>query len=740
MCGDARTRRAADGRDLGRRPSQVSKAAGPRIYCASPSTLVMTDPRQTQFARKHVDASECPKLGAAGARLVESSDFAHVTGGLREKCRDEALRERVRQELKWDQPPTPSFLQEEVQKHRERAKAPEKPKPPKRRPPRARSPPPPAKRSEPELELGQSIEDLAAALGCDVEELRADLARQAAAAAAPPAPLAIQDQDTGESAVVAVAPRTTIVDAANYALRALAGGTHVTQRGAKKVMVRKVGDKWQEFKSGTEADRKVPGLKLGNVSALLGNRASPELRSKFEARLISDEQPISQKVAFADFASAIGLKHSLYKAAAKGAASLNTCVAELVPRVVLPRSVEKVPESWIDLLKCAASLSELEKGVTFAQTRRAENERVLEFYRSNLSGGARDALNQSRRLAAEADAVADDDADAAWIQDAVFDEDGLVTGCTAQEDAVRVRFLDSWAPSWDNERVLVDFKGGLSEVKGGPWLKRFGWGWGEHDGDSGLSVAPCRAAAGVIDEEIALLRRTTPAHAIAMTSAAACGDLNLGHKGVRGLCTFIASPRQPPPQYIRKLAFDPNDSLRAMGLVRRAVTPATRHDGSSLDGFTIEEYDLCVPGQQWTMVDLRAESLRLRPLLLATTSEDRRIAGSTVKVSYRRSENVVTLVLCVPGRATRGPTERTIGVVAMLEAKGFPIYAWLTRRAIENCVPLEFLAYRDPTKGGKYHIDRARNLLLSMLMMTSATMKEAAKIDPLHSAAMLKGN
>ena len=28
----------------------------------------------------------------------------------------------------------------------------------------------------------------------------------------------------------------------------------------------------------------------------------------------------------------------------------------------------------------------------------------------------------------------------------------------------------------------------------------------------------------------------------------------------------------------------------------------------------------------------------------------------------------------------------------MLEAKGFPIYAWLTRRAIENCVPLEFLA------------------------------------------------
>ena len=40
-CGAARARRAADGRGLGRRPSQVSTAAGLRIYCASPSTLVM---------------------------------------------------------------------------------------------------------------------------------------------------------------------------------------------------------------------------------------------------------------------------------------------------------------------------------------------------------------------------------------------------------------------------------------------------------------------------------------------------------------------------------------------------------------------------------------------------------------------------------------------------------------------------------------------------------------------------
>jgi len=395
------------------------------------------------------------------------------------------------------------------------------------------------------------------------------------------------------------------------------------------------------------------------------------------------------------------------------------------------------------LLEYVVELPEFDQGVLYAQTRKAEDERVLAVHVSNLSssGLAGAALNKSRQLAAAANAEADADADAAWMKEAVFDERGLVVGCTAQEEAVRVRFRESWAQFQENEAVWVEYKGRPCELKAASWPKRIGWGWDDGDGFSGLSVAPCRAVAGKIGEEIALLERTTPSRAIAMTAAAACGDLNLGHKGVRGACTLIASPRQPPPQYIRKLAFDPNDSLRAMGLVRRAVTPATRHDGSSLDGFTIEEYDLCVPDQPWTMVDLRDESLRFRSLLCATTAEDPRIAGTKVRASYRRgsSSNAVALDLCRPNRA-RGPSERTIGVVAMLEAKGFPIYAWLTRRAIENCVPLEFIAYRDPTKGGRYHVDGAQNLLLSTLMMKSATMKEAAKIDPLHSAAMLKGN
>lgn len=59
VCGDARTRRAADGRGLGRRPSQVSKAAGPRLCRASPSTLVM--------AARYAGLKSIPREKAVGA-------------------------------------------------------------------------------------------------------------------------------------------------------------------------------------------------------------------------------------------------------------------------------------------------------------------------------------------------------------------------------------------------------------------------------------------------------------------------------------------------------------------------------------------------------------------------------------------------------------------------------------------------------------------------------------------------
>jgi hypothetical protein len=678
-----------------------SPRAGLRRNAPLPAVLVMAQLRRKGHVLTHRDmkGSELLALGKAAARIHETQ-FATLS--LRQVIRDDAFVRAVRTELGLKMPPASGLLETAIQLYRAQPTL----EPPKniRAPPKRRGPPSPNPSPQPKR-----------------------------------AAKALKDQNAGESAIVAKpksiamqshAGLLSMADAARFALRAFRRETHVTQCGSQKVEVKKAGKGWVEYTSQSDAVRKVSGLNRKALQGLLNGGTSDQ----FEARLVSNEQPISRPVAYSAFASAIGLRPQKV-----ASADLDKYVSKLVPRVVLPDSDKEAPKSWRDLLEYVVELPEFDQGVLYAQTRRAEDERVWALKRAASLGPASEARSKQRRLAAEADADANAAADAAWIEEAVFDDEGLVVGCTAQEEAVRVRFRESWAQFQDNERVMVEYKGRLFELKAAAWPKRIGWGWDDGDGFSGLSVAPCRAVAGKVGEEVALLERTTPSRAIAMTAAAACGDLNLGHKGVRGACTLIASPRKHPHQSICKRDFDPYQSLRAMGLVRRAVTPATRHDGSILDGFEIEDYDLCVPGQQWTMVDLRDESLRLRPLLLATTPEDRRIAGSTVKVSYRRSENVVTLELCRPNRA-RGPTERTIGVVAMLEAMGFPIYAWLTRRAIENCVPLEFLAYRDPTKGGKYHIDAARNLLLSALMMKSATMKEAAKIDPLHSAAMLKGN
>jgi hypothetical protein len=54
--------------------------------------------------------------------------------------------------------------------------------------------------------------------------------------------------------------------------------------------------------------------------------------------------------------------------------------------------------------------------------------------------------------------------------------------------------------------------------------------------------------------------------------------------------------------------------------------------------------------------------------------------------------------------------------------------AELDHRCILNSVAFEFLAYRDPSVGGKWHVDRAKDLLLSQLQMKSVTMKEDANL------------
>ena len=81
----------------------------------------------------------------------------------------------------------------------------------------------------------------------------------------------------------------------------------------------------------------------------------------------------------------------------------------------------------------------------------------------------------------------------------------------------------------------------------------------------------------------------------------------------------------------------------------------------------------------------------------------------------------------VPSRAT-GATPRTKRALQHLKDMGYPLMAELDHRCILNSVAFEFLAYRDPLVGGKWHVDRAKDLLLSQLQMKSITMKEGANL------------
>ena len=130
--------------------------------------------------------------------------------------------------------------------------------------------------------------------------------------------------------------------------------------------MRKKGDeKWLEFPSQSKAERKIPGLYTGSICHLLAGRA-PRVAEKFEVRLVSNEQPISQFMAFDAFANEIGLRHDIGHAA-----DLKAAVSEFVPRVVLPRSDKEAPKTWKALLEYVTSLSSRDQRVLVEQTRRA---------------------------------------------------------------------------------------------------------------------------------------------------------------------------------------------------------------------------------------------------------------------------------------------------------------------------------------------------------------------------------
>jgi hypothetical protein len=635
-----------------------------------------------------VDASECPKLGAAGARAVESPEFANLTGGLRAKCSDEALRESVRRDLKWDKPPTISFLFEEIQKHLTRAKAAKEEKP-KRKRRRERAPGPQFPASAPKR-------------------------RQRPA----PAPLAIQDQTAGGSAIVAVGPPTTIVAAVEHALRAHAGEAEAYANAPQIVEVKKAGGKWEVFESQTEAERKVPGLTRKILRSIFSGKAS----DKFEACLVSDKRPISKQKAYQRAASALGFRHSLIRAA-----DLDAAVSELVPRAVLPDSVKVRPKSWKALLEYVKSLSSRDQRVLLEQTRRAENERVLKLCEASGMVG-REAQRKLRRDEAEEGQRRDVEA----LRDLLnlgFDLLRSEKTQRAFEGEVKVTWLPSHVVD-DDGPAYVKYKGDHRvELKAGPWFDRYAIGDGRLElGSAGGADNPY----GPRETPVATITRPEPGDFAWLDRDGACGDRGVLHRGFLGRFAVTLSARVPAWAYVRRRPFSSLEQMKKLGFRLVSETAATTASGETIEGFARRRFTFHVdedgPDQ---MAALQEEFLRFRKDLLGVTLKDKRLAKG-VCASTRRAQSgstdapqVVSFQFVVPCRAT-GATPRTERALQHLKDMGYPLMAELDHRCILNSVAFEFLAYRDPSVGGKWHVDRAKDLLLAQLQMKSVTIKEGA--------------
>ena len=354
----------------------------------------MTNPRLQTFARKDVAASEYSRLGAAGARAVESPEFAHLTGSLRDKCRNEALRESVRQELKWAKPPTGSFLYEEVQTHHERAKAPEQEKP-KRRPPKKRGPPSP--KPPPPAKLSKQ-----------------------APAPAKPAPLADQNAHAGALVVAPAAAPSQLAQfhAAVELAEKARTGKKVGARGAKPKAceVRRAGeddDKWRRFETRKDAAAAFSGLTAPDVTKLCNDdpRAlatlRPTLCGKFEARNVGEGASVSKTEANSRVLHAAGFSFTTRLDVGSDAAALGVVQRGPWEIVDLPP-----PQSWGNALESMGEFSEEDWHKFVAATREAENERVRQVRTATLREKADAALLAARQAGtAGHDGYVDEDFD-----------------------------------------------------------------------------------------------------------------------------------------------------------------------------------------------------------------------------------------------------------------------------------------------------------------------------------------
>ncbi|CAH0369455.1 unnamed protein product [Pelagomonas calceolata] len=690
VCGDARARAADAVSDVCRTGSQ-SRWASSLPLGLRPSTRRGHCVMSTMKPR-NMKPGELEGAGEYGDKILKT-DFANLPGKDQMKCFDEALRRAVQKKMKWPHPPSGEVLFAAVRKHRERANAPAaKPKGRRAPGPPIPSQPPRKRRSKPPP--------------------------------AKPAALAQQNLNTSESAIVAVAPQTPLVDAANYALRALAGESEDVANASQIVEVKKDGGEWKKFTSKSKAVQKIRGLTTYVLDDLLEGKAS----DMFEARrLVSNKRPISKLQAFTWAADALGLRHDISKATALG--DLDACVLELVDHVVLPDSVKVRPPSWEALLKYVKSLSSRDQRVLVEKTRRAENERVLKLREAGCDLG-REAQRELRREEAEEGRLRDVEA----LRDLLLLGYNLLDDKTTQrafEGEVKVSYLPSHVVD-DRRPVYVKYKGDHRvELKAGPWPDRYAWGDGVLElGSAGGADNPY----GPRETLVATISRQAPGDFAWFDCDGACGDRRLLHRGQRGRVAVTLTPRQPAGAYVRQRPFSSLEQMQKLGFRLVEEEAATTASGETIEGFGRCSFTFHVdedgPDQ---MPALREEFLRFRGDLLGVTLKDKRLAEG-VYASTRRTQNgatdapqVVSFMFSVPCRAT-GATPRTERALQHLKDQGYPLMATLDHRCILNSVAFEFLAYRDPSVGGKWHVDRAKDLLLSALQMKSVTMKEDANL------------
>ena len=672
-------RGAADGRGLGRRLFYRSPLAGLCRSAPSPAVLAMAQSKGNGNVLTDKDMTEEEKhaLGKTGAGLLDAH-ATHLPRSVQTACRDDAFRRAVQTELGLKKLPASSLLATAIKRYR--AQPTPEPSKKTRAPPKRRGPPSP-------------------------------IAQRAATSA----PLAEQNKNTGESAVVAEAPPTKMADAAQHALRALNGETQTTKTGKQKVKVKTAGGDWVEYESRSEALRRVSGLKDQVLRSLLGGNASAS--DKFEACLVSNKRPISKPMAYCAAARALGFRQGL-----EHATDLDAAVSELVDRAVLPDSVKVRPPSWEGLLRCVVALPSRDQRELVEQTRRAEDKRVQKLLTSNLLGG-RDAQRESRRLAAEASALATEAAHVDLEQLGYFDEDGVRDDedLLVDKENVRVSFVPDYVSRPDGP-AMVSYKGGPAELKAAGWKFRLGFGPGD------LLIEKD----GVVE---ATLRRPTSAHASVLSMELASGKTGRKHGGIGGPYFATLTARQDAWEYLQQLPHDPWLQLSRVGFHEAPIyrTAATTCDGQVVDGAGTTVLGLFLTADGPDLIgEFDNELFRLSEMLRATTRAAPQLSHR-VRAGYRRDINGTgrnpSIELCRPQRY-RGCTKLALRKLQFAKTHGFPIIHEVMRRCIANCVTFELVAYSEiwPDRP-RFHVDSAVALLLAQLQMKSITMKEGANLE-----------